>query len=71
MKYFDETKFFERELELAVGLLEKNPTNQLQLDRAAYAALKLGDIPTAEKYGASEKLKDLITNAKRRNTSQL
>jgi hypothetical protein len=66
MKYFNITKFFEAEIELAKTILSYRPDDQKQKDRLAHAALKLGKMELAEQYGTSEKLKDLIADEKRR-----
>lgn len=64
---FDQEQFYKTELELAEGILLKNPQDTSQLDRASYAAAFLGKFDLAEKYSTTEKSVAIIEKYRKKH----
>lgn len=58
-------EFAKNEIALALENLKINPDNELQRDRVAYWALKLGDIELALEYGTSTKMRKILEEWRR------
>lgn len=57
-------KYAKNEVELAKGILARDPDNEVQKDRLAWWSAYLGDLETASKYAVSNKTKKYIESCK-------